>query len=259
MEDLAEIFRAVEASILTAAGVFARVAAAVFLVPGLGERGIPTRLKLGAALAITVLLAPLIRPLVPDTPGDVPGLIRLLAAEAVAGLTIGLGFRLLVMALQIAGSVAAAHLSLTHVFGTPVSEGPEPTIATFLALGGVVLAMAAGLHVAVVAALAGLYAPLPFGRFPDPGDLAELTVARVAEVFALGVSLAFPFVAISFAYNLALGAISRAMPQLMVVLIGVPVLIGLGLFVLWAALPVVFGRWLGALERLFLEPLGGIG
>lgn len=258
MEPLAAIFSATEAYVLTVAGVFARVGAAVALAPGIGERGIPMRIRLAAALAITLVLAPLMRPLLPATPDDVPGLVRLISAEAVAGLAIGLGFRLLVFALQIAGAAAAYHLSISHVFATPVSEAPEPTLATFLALGGVVIALSAGLHIELVAALAELYTVLPFGRFPDPADLAELSVRRVSEVFGLGISLAFPFIAISFAYNLALGAISRAMPQLLVVLIGVPLLIGLGLVTLWAALPAIYNRWVEALAALFANPLGSI-
>ncbi len=259
MEPLAEIFAAAERSIFTAAGIFARVGAVLFLLPGLGERGVPMRVRLGAALAITLLLAPLIEPLVPVTPRDPTGIARVIAAEAVAGLAIGMGFRLLVMVLQIAGTTAAMHLSISHLFGSPVGAEAEPTLATFLALGGIVLAMGLGLHVEVVAALARLYDVLPFGRLPDAGDLAELSVARMAGAFGIGIALAFPFIAISFAYNLALGALARAMPQLLVALIGVPLLVGLGLVTLWLALPAIYGRWAELAGRLFADPLGAPG
>lgn len=258
MEPLAQIFAATEETVLTAAGIFARVGAFVFLMPGIGERGVPMRLRLGAALALTFLLTPLVRPLVPETPTAVPGLALMLMAEALAGLVIGLGFRLLIQALQIAGTTAAFHLSLSHVFGSPVGNEAEPTIATFLAMGGIVLAMAAGLHIQAVAALAGLYDVLPFGRLPSGAELAELSVRRMAEGFSLGLLLAFPFIAISFAYNLALGALSRAMPQLLVALIGVPLLVGLGLVTLWLALPQIYERWARALGAIFADPLGSL-
>lgn len=259
MEALAEIFAAADAAVLTALGVFTRIAAAAFLVPGMGERAVPVRVRLGIALALTLLLWPLVAPLGDQTPGTPAGLARLLAAEAVSGLLIGFGFRLMIMVLQIAGMTAAVHLSISHMFGSGVAPTPEPTIATFLALGGVVLAMQLGLHVAVVAALARLYEVLPFGRFPVAADAAEWSVARVAEVFALGLSLAFPFITVSFAYNLALGALSRAMPQLLVALVGVPLLIGLGLVTLYLVLPAIYGRWRPWVETIFAAPLGGLG
>lgn len=258
MADLARILALVEGSLLTVAGVFTRVAAVAFLLPGLGERGLALRLRLGAALALTLLLAPMVGPLVPLTPGTVPGVAAMLAAEATAGLTIGLAFRLLIFALQTAGMVAAYHMSITHLFGAGVSQEPEPTIATLLGMGGVVLALQTGLHVAAVSALAELYGVLPFGRFPEPADLGLWSVERVSEVFALGLSLALPFVAVGFAYNLALGALSRAMPQLLVALVGVPLLVFLGMLTLWLALPAIFRRWAEALAGVFADPLGGL-
>ncbi|MEM1343066.1 MAG: flagellar biosynthetic protein FliR [Pseudomonadota bacterium] len=257
MAPLASLFQASDAVVLTVAGVFTRIAAATFFVPGIGERVLSLRLRLGAALALTALLWPLVRPLVPDTPSTVPGLAVLLIAEAFAGLLIGFGFRMLVFALQIAGITAAYHLSITHVFGTGVAPEPEPTIATMLTMGGIVLAMQAGLHIELLAALARLYDVLPFGRFPNPGDAGAWSLARTAEVFGIGLSLAFPFIAVSFAYNLALGALNRAMPQLLVALVGAPLLIGLGLVTLALVLPDLFARWGDLLARIFADPLGG--
>lgn len=259
MDPLAAIFSLAGEQVFALAGVFARIGAIVALLPGLGERGIPMRLRLGATLALTVLVAPLVRPLAGPPPPDPSALAMILAAEAVAGLTIGLGLRLLVHALQIAGMTAAYHLSISHIFATSVSQEAEPTFATFLSLGGIVLAMMAGLHLHVVGSMAGLYEALPFGRFPAGSDLAELSVSRLAQVFAFGISLAFPFIAISFVYNLALGALSRAMPQLLVALIGAPLLIGLGLVTLWLSLPMLYERWGEAVRGILIDPLGPFG
>jgi len=255
MQGLATILEAAEAMVFTAMAVFVRVGAIAFLLPGLGERGLPMRVRLGGALALTVLVAPLIRPLVPETPDTPAGVVAMIAAEASAGLIIGLGFRFLILMLQIAGTTAAQHLSISHMFGSGVAPEPEPTIATLLSLGGIVLAMLAGLHVQVVAALAGLYDLLPFGRFPDAGDLAGWSSARIAETFARGVGLAFPLIAISFAYNLALGALSRAMPQLLVALIGVPLLVGLGHLTLYLTIPELYASWSGPVARILADPL----
>jgi len=255
---LADIFREAETLVFAAIGVFARVGAAVFLVPGMGERSVPVRLRLGVALALTLVLAPLVRPLVPRTPTDPTGLLAVIAAEAASGLVIGLAFRVLVMALQIAGTAAAMHVSLNHMFGTGVAPEPEPTISTMLGLGGIVVAMNAGLHLAVVAALAGLYEVLPFGRFPAGPDLAAWSTARMAETFAAGIGLAAPFILMSFAYNVALGALSRAMPQLLVVLVGIPLLVGLGMVTLWLALPQIFETWGAGMAAVFADPLGGL-
>ena len=116
----------------------------------------------------------------------------------------------------------------------------------------------AGLHVHLVAQLAGLYDVLPFGRFPLGAELGDWAVARVAETFALGVALAAPFVAVGFAYNLALGALNRAMPQLLVALVGVPAPVWVGMVVLALVLPALMDAWLVRLDRVMADPLGGL-
>lgn len=258
MGALAPLFEMAGLVAFVAVGVFARVGAALFLVPGLGERAVPVRVRLGAAFALALILAPMVAPLAGRAPETAAGLARVVLAEAAAGLVIGLAFRLLVIALQTAGAIAAQNISVAQMFGAGVAPEPEPTIAMLLGMGGIVLALEAGLHVHLVAALAGLYGPLPFGEVPLAGALAEWSVARVSEVFGFGLSLALPFIAIAFAYNLALGALNRAMPQLLVALVGAPLLIGLGMLTLHLALPEIFARWGAALANVFADPLGGI-
>ena len=97
-----------------------------------------------------------------------------------------------------------------------------PAIGSILMLAGVTLAVASGLHVKAAVAMARSYEILPMGLPVPASDVAAWGTARVAKAFALGFSLAAPFVIAAFAYNLALGAINRAMPQLMVAFIGAP-------------------------------------
>lgn len=255
---LTAMFSGTASWVLVAMGVFARVGAAAFLVPGLGERSLSVRIRLMASLAITLMLVPLIRGFETQAPTTTVALMLMLMAEAASGLVIGLAFRFLVYALQIAGMIAAQHLSVAQMFGAGVAPEPEPTISTLLAMGGITLALMAGLHVHLIASLVELYAVLPFGKFPLSADLALWSIARVSETFALGVALAAPFVAVGFAYNLALGALNRAMPQLLVALVGVPALVWIGMVVLALVLPALMDAWTVRLERIMDDPLGGV-
>lgn len=254
---LAGLLGAAPPFVIAAAGVFARVGATMAVLPGLGERGIPIRVRLGIALAIAWLLAPLIARFAEDVPALPLPLLLLISAEAAAGLLIGIAFRLLVWALQIAGTVASQSISISHIFGNPLAGESEPSLATFLTMGGIALMLAAGLHVDTVAALAGLYALLPFGLGLAGPAVADWSAERVADTFSLGVSLAVPFVLAGFAYNLILGALSRAMPQLLVALVGIPLLVGLGFAVLWLSLPDMMARWEDARFAVSQDPLAG--
>ncbi|MEM1299509.1 MAG: flagellar biosynthetic protein FliR [Pseudomonadota bacterium] len=256
---LAAIFQSTAEGVWIAMGIFMRIGAAVFLVPGLGERAVSIRVRLMAALGIAVVLSPMVAPLAPQRPATATDLSLVLAAEAVIGLIIGFAFRLLVFALQTAGFVAAQSISVAQMFGAGVAPEPEPTIATLLAYGGIVMMMMAGLHVHLVVALVELYDIFPFGRFPAGADVAQWGIEQSARTFALGVTLAAPFVAIGFAYNIALGALNRAMPQLLVALVGVPFLVWIGMVVLYHVMPSLYDSWQQPMREILANPIGGLG
>jgi flagellar biosynthetic protein FliR len=235
------------------AAVFLRIAAVVAVLPAFGERTLSVRLRLGAALAFTLLVAPAVAAEI--GPLDLPALMRLLGTETVIGLAFGLTLRLLVMALQIAGTVAAQSTSLAQLFGGAAAE-PLPAIGHLLVVSGLALAALTGLHVRVVEALIATYALIPPGAGLAPGALAELGVGHVARAFALAFTLAAPFVLGALVYNLALGAINKAMPQLMVAFVGAPAITAGGLALLALVAPLALEVWLGVLHATLADPFG---
>lgn len=253
---LGALFDFSQAEIYALVAVFTRIGATVALLPGFGEQTLPARIRLFGSVAFTMIVWPLIAHDADAVVGSgAPfALGRLLMAEAVAGLVIGIAIRLLVMALQLAGSIAAQATSVAQIFGSGVTPDPMPAIGNVLTVAGIALALAMGLHVKAALAIVGSYEVLPLGVFPIAGDLAEWGVARAAHMFALAFSLAAPFAAAALVYNVAIGAINRAMPQLMVAFVGAPAITAGALLVLFAAGPTMLAHWAGVLDETLAAP-----
>lgn len=236
--------------------VLLRVGAAVALVPAFGEQVVPARVKLALAMAFTAIVAPAVAHrlgALTESPAD---MAVALASETLAGLALGIGLRLLVMALQMAGTMAAQSTSLAQFFGG-AGVDPQPAIAQILVVSGLALAVISGLHVRLAELFVLSYDLLPPGRFPGAGVLAEWGTGQVARAFALAFSLAAPFVIGALIYNMALGAINRAMPQLMVAFVGAPALTAGGLFMLLLVAPVALELWIAALDEYLFAPFAG--
>jgi flagellar biosynthetic protein FliR len=236
--------------------VFLRVAPAIALFPGFGERAVPVRIKLALALVATVVITPAAAPFVEQSNAGSAGVLWLAVSESAIGLLIGLGVRLFVMALQTAGSIAGQSTSLAHILGS-AGVTPLPAIGHFLVIGGLALAMILGLHVRAIQMLVLTYGVFPVGALPEAGSVGQWGMRQVAGAFALAFTLAAPFVIVSVLYNLTLGIINRAMPQLMVVFVGAPVITGLGLFFLFLLAPTMLSIWTTALEAFLGNPFGG--
>ena len=92
------------------------------------------------------------------------------------------------------------------------------------------------------------YEVFPLADLPDLGGLAQWAQSRVTDSFSLAVSLALPFILISFLYNVILGLINQAMPQMMVTFIGVPANVLAGIFILSIAFAAIMMAWLQHLD-----------
>lgn len=232
--------------------VFLRMSAMVSVMPAFGERAVPMRVKLGIAVAFTLIIMPAL-PMQPAPP-DPLALTRLALTEVVVGLALGLGIRLFVLALQTAGSIAAQSTSLSQILGGAAVE-PIPAMGYVLVVGGLALAVMAGLHVRAVELMIYSYQIFPTGNVPLGRDLSAWGVGRIAHAFSLAFMLAAPFVITSVLYNLTLGVINRAMPQLMVAFVGAPVITLGGIFMLFLCAPFMLSVWTDALMVFLANPL----
>ena len=233
--------------------VFLRVAAAMAVLPALGEQMLSVRVRLVLSLLLCGAIAPaLIGNFVPPA-ANLAGLTRMLLTESLSGLFLGLVLRLFVLALQTAGAIAAQSTSLSQIIGQ-AGVDPLPAIGHILNLGGLALLMLTGFHVKAAAYIIGSYELLPAFSFPDPAILAEAGSIRVAQSLALAFSLAAPFVILSVLYNLTLGAINKAMPQLMVAFVGAPVITLGAIVLLLICAPLMLSVWLSAMDRFLAAP-----
>ncbi|MGB7323086.1 MAG: flagellar biosynthetic protein FliR [Albidovulum sp.] len=234
--------------------VFLRIGAAMALIPGFGEQSVPNRVKLVLALAFTTIVAPVVALPVAALTTDLTLVLRCLATESLIGLALGMVLRLMVLVLEMAGSIAAQSTSLSQLFGA--GGEPMPTMSHLFVAAGLALAMMGGLHVRVAEVLILSYDALPPGVFPDAEVMRGWGVSHIGRAFALAFSLAAPFVIAALIYNVALGAINRAMPQLMVAFVGAPALTAGALLLLAVAAPLVLTAWAGSFATFLADPFG---
>ena len=103
--------------------VFTRLGAALMMLPGFGEFSVSARVRLVFALALTIVILPLVIDRLPPLPEQTLTLFMLLGGEIFIGLAIGMMTRILVSALQVAGTIIAYHAGM----GRPTATLFDPT------------------------------------------------------------------------------------------------------------------------------------
>ena len=226
---------------------FLRIGAVLALLPALGNRLLPARIRLACGFALAAAVAPTLGEPIDITPA-------IIATEATIGLAIGAVLRFMAQALIMAGMMAAQMTSLAQLFGT---VEPSSAIGNVLNLAGLALLMAAGLPLMIVDLLIRSYEIFPIGLPPVAGDLARWGIGRVGEAFALAFGLAAPFALLAILYNLAMGILNRAMPQLMVAMVGAPAITWASALLLFLAAPLMLIVWRAAMIAAIGDPIGG--
>ncbi|MEM1421996.1 MAG: flagellar biosynthetic protein FliR [Pseudomonadota bacterium] len=256
MEAVQNILDTAPLLIYAAVAVFARIGAAAAFFPGIGDMLIPARVRLFAALLLTSLIFPAVVGTPDPRLSDPPFLLIVIGSEAIIGVFIGLSVRLILFALQIAGSIIAMNLSMTQLFGAGVGPDPDASISTLLTLAAITMALSLGLHVKFVAALIATYDFAPLGASLSADIALSGIMGGVAEAFTLALALSAPILVAAFVYNLLLGAVNRAMPQLMVALVGMPALSLGGMILILLSGPVLLQVWMGRFDDAILT-VGG--
>lgn len=234
--------------------IFLRIGAMVSFLPVFGEQTVPVRVRLG----ITIAFCLIVFPAVPTTDRVIPlTFVNALAIglpEVITGLFFGLLLRFFIIALQTAGSIAAQSTSLSQIFGGTAGADPQPAIGHVLVISGLALAAMMGLHVQFAAYMIHSYTLVPLGILIAPETVSMLGVRAVSQTFALGFTLAAPFVLGSLIYNVTLGVINKAMPQLMVSFVGAPAITAGGLFLLLITAPFMLSIWINAMSGFIMSP-----
>ena len=237
--------------------VFARVGAMVMLLPSIGDNGIPARVRLILALAISFALTPTVAGSYPQTaPATATALSILVAQETTIGILVGAMARIIMSALHVAGFLIATQTGLAYAQTIdPTQNTQGAVLGNFMTLLGTTLIFLTNMHHLAIGAIAGSYKILPPGGTLPTGDMAQLVINLVSSSFALGFQLAAPFLVFGFAMYAGLGVLARLMPQLQIFFVAVPLNIMCGFLLMMAllgSLMTVFLTYYSAQMAIFL-------
>lgn len=215
--------------------LFARTGAITMALPGIGDRMVPSRIRLVFALALTLILYPIVSKVFPSLPATPFGMITAVVSEVLIGLAIGFAVRMIVSALQFAGSVIAFQTGLAFAQNVDPANGVQNSLfSTFLSVLSVALIFATDMHHLLLSAIHDSYLLFKPGSALPTGDFAQVAVQTLSNGFRVAIQLAGPFLAFGLIFYLGVGVLARLIPQVQVFFLAMPlnIMLGLTLFML---------------------------
>ena len=219
-------------------------------LPGFGELRIPGRHRLALGMLLAIAMAPMVPIVLPD---QSIVLTVLLAKEALVGLYLGVGARILFAALHSLGAIVAQASSLSNALaaGDTSYEG-STTITSLLTVAGGALIFLTDVPHLMLRGLWASYEVMPAALVPL-GDLAGAIARLAARSLYIAATLAAPFHVLAILLNLGLGLANRVMPAMPVFMVLGPLLILAGLGLFFYAQSAIFAHFITLFADFFMD------
>lgn len=235
--------------------VMVRLSGFVVTAPVLGSRNFPIIAKVSFTALVAAIVTPSILSLGQTLPSEPAPLAVLGLGELMIGLMLGFVMTLVFAAIQVGGQIMdmQSGFSMINVFN-PAMETQVPVFGFFLFILAVLFLLVTNGHHVMIRAIISTFDRIPLGGFVARPELF-LEVSRWGRVmFYDGLLIAAPVAAALFVAYLAMGLVGRLVPQVQLFVVGFPLTIAVGLFVM--ALSVQM--YLMMLEGMFDDMFHGV-
>jgi flagellar biosynthetic protein FliR len=238
--------------------VLARTAGIFTLVPLFGAAQVPVRLRITIAFGIAIVFVPLCMP-AGNAPLalDVISMVLMIVKEAFVGLVIGFVTILVFAAIQNAGDLIDMHSGFSFASMIDPINGAQTSVAgRFHHLLAGMLFFAINAHHILISGLADSFRIVPIGQMALNPDLARGVTDLFVALFAVAIRIAAPVVAAVFLADVAMAIIARVVPQMNILMAGLPLKLGVGLIGMLVALPVSIVLTKNALGGIYPDTAG---
>lgn len=244
--------------------VFVRMLAFLMTMPLFSYRNIPAMFKVGIALFLAWILTFSLEPEIILFDGTY---VILIMKEILVGLMVGLIAMVLLYAIQAAGAFIDVKIGfLIANIVDPQTGAQSPLIGSYLYTFALLFMLATNGHHLLIDGMYYSYQFIPLNQpllNVSDESMIELIATTLNTMFIIAFQMAFPLVGSLFLVDVALGMVSRAVPQMNVFVVGMPlkILVGLPLLmifmgVFFMSVSYLFERMLETM-RAMMAILGG--
>lgn len=242
--------------IIRASGVF-------ISAPILGNKSLPTMIKIGLAIILAIIMIPVASQTSIPQVDSVWMLAGMALKEMLVGFIIGLFFSLLFIGVRMAGNIIGFQIGLMIASVLDPDTNSQVSLASeFWYITAVLIFLLLNGHHAIISAFADSYRLVPVGMVSLNGSVGEEIIKFSAYSFTIAIKIAAPVMISLFLTTVVLGVVARTVPQMNIFIVGIPIKIGVGFLVMAATLPIfryLITGFVSYLDHQVINTIAGMG
>ncbi len=250
--DMNEILGSINQSLDLFIFMFIRITALIVSSPIFGRRTLPNVLKIGLCLFITYIVFASYTPKIAPEYNGVLGFAMICLKEMLFGLVLGYVTTLFFSLVQTAGQVMDMQMGfgMVNVFDVQ-SNISVPVTGNLLNIVLLITFLGVNGHLKLVYIMTRTFTQIPVGAVTLNPMIGLMALDVFILAFVLAINVAMPLIASGLLGEVVLGFIVRAIPQMNVFVVGIPLKIALGFMILLLILPVFVGFTGAIFDRMY--------
>jgi len=220
--------------------VLLRISSFFMILPIFFPNGAPVMLKVGFCVVFTFLIVPGVNYANVNLITSNMTLIVFAITEVITGLMLGYITKFCFFAAQMAGQLMDFQIgfSMMSMFD-PISNDEVTLLGTLLYRISLVMFFVVDGHHMLIRAIIDSFNSVEIGKFILSQQTSIMMLKIFIEFFTLGLKIAIPIILIVIITDLCIGLVSRTVPQLNVMILGMPIKILIGISCFALVLPAV--------------------
>ncbi|MDR2752400.1 MAG: flagellar biosynthetic protein FliR [Clostridiales bacterium] len=223
----------------TLTAIFARLTAFFMLIPVLSAAGMPMQARILFAFSVSLLVLESGVCATID-PNGYAELSLIIAKEFFTGFILGFSVYVIMNVVFFMGQLIDYQIgfSMVSVFD-PMTQTQAPVTGNLIYLAVCALLVQSGGLNALIALAAGSFRIVPIGKAVIIGNepLAQRAALSLATFLTMAVRLSLPIVGAMLIVDVAMGLLVKAVPQMNIFVVGMPIKLLAGLALLWMLSP----------------------
>jgi flagellar biosynthetic protein FliR len=226
--------------------ILMRTVGLFFVSPIFSSRTIPRLMKTSWAILTAFLLFVVVPMESVPVSGALFGLS--IIRELAVGFILGFCVFLLFTGIQLAGQVVDIQMGLGMVnIVDPMTSAQVSVMGQYFYLVATLVFLLIDGHHMLLRALFDSFNIIPLGQAEFTGSLAVLVNAKLSSIFWVAFRVGAPIIGALFLTNVAMGVLSRTVPQMNVFIVGMPLNVAVGLMMV----AISMGFYVYVLQGLF--------
>ncbi|MGI6576348.1 MAG: flagellar biosynthetic protein FliR [bacterium] len=220
--------------------VLVRISALLAVAPFWSSRTIPVQIRVFFSLFFSLVVLPLIIGHATVAVPDIFSFSLLIIQELLLGLVLGLVAALLFYSIQVAGQVIDIQMGFGMInVLDPQSGAQAPLLGNIYYLIALVLFLLVDGHHYLLQVLVDSFYFYPPGTIMFSQQLWYDLSHLFSQILIFALRLALPVAGVLFLLDIALGVVARAVPQMNVFILGIPVKILVGIWAIICTIPLL--------------------